>query len=241
MVAPLEEPCVIVVEGKTDQHVVLHLLGGSDPRFADYKVDEQERSLILRRSESVDGEIAICEEGSVQELCGSIEWRLKASGLRRIGFVFDANDNPNARWERVRNEILKVLPDLKRVIPAKPTSEGVWNSKNGLAVGMWMMPDNKSKGAVEDFLVRMIPDGDYCWGQARNYVGEVGKKRKTLRPRKIFASKDARKAEIHAWLAVQENPGSPPGLGIGAGYFKSNIAEVQLFQDWLVKLQAVSA
>lgn len=237
MASPSNAPRVIAVEGKTDMHVVLPMLKAGDPRFADCKVEQNSGALVVQLPGDKDRHLAICEEGNIENLSKRIKTRLQVSGLERIGFVFDANSNPDNRWKQIRGRVLDVLPDLETSIPEKPSFGGVWVAKSNPAVGMWMMPDNKNKGAIEEFLVPMIDSKDHCWKQAQNYVEEVSKKRKDFPKRMIFPERKTMKAKIHAWLAVQENPGSPPGTAIRSGYFNPDTPETQSFRDWLKNLQ----
>ena len=64
------------------------------------------------------------------------------------------------------------------------------------------MPDNRYTGMLEDFLARLIKeDSRELFEYARDCV--VEEKRKGANIRKNHAIK----AEVHTWLAWQENPG----------------------------------
>lgn len=64
------------------------------------------------------------------------------------------------------------------------------------------MPDNREPGELEDFTQRLIPDHDPVWPLARDYVAGIPESNRKFRPGKVS------RAEVHAWLATRESPGS---------------------------------
>jgi hypothetical protein len=54
-------------------------------------------------------------------------------------------------------------------------------------------------------------------------------------PDKRFKDSFRSKAEIHTWLAWQEEPGTPLGLAVTKKYL-SNVDSAQTFLDWLNRL-----
>lgn len=216
MIPPSSDKRVIVVEGKTDFHVVSNLLKKDNLQLQVYSEDGS------------DG------EKGIELLLKKIPMRLE-SELECIGFVFDANGNPVNRWKQVRNQILKSHPKaekmkLDRCIPEMPVSKGICVSDYKPVVGMWMMPNNKDEGTIEKFLSYMIHPEDLCWKYAQKYIENVPETERK------FHNKYVTKANIHAWLAVQKEPGNPPGTAIAAGYLNIEEPKVQPFREWLGKL-----
>ena len=208
MTRPSNAKRVVVVEGETDRHFVSHFLDANGLKL---NVEVTKR---------------------VGTLLKDIGPRLKGEP-ERIGFVFDANGNPDDRWGEVRSKIVDVVSELEKHIPKKPSSGEVWATNLGSFVGMWMMPDNKSAGELEDLIFKMIDDGD-CWKHAREYVEKLPAKERR------FPKNKTKKAMVHAWLAVQKKPGGPPGAVIKKamddGYINTNTPEAQSFRDWLQRL-----
>ena len=99
-----------------------------------------------------------------------------------------------------------------------------------------MMPNNKDTGAIEEFLTYMIHLKDHYWKHAQDYVETILQEGKQFPERKTIKEKNISKANIHAWLAVQEEPGNPPGTAIEAGYFDAESVKVQPFRQWLRNL-----
>jgi len=92
-------------------------------------------------------------------------------------------------------------------------------------IGIWLMPDNSTAGALEDFVAKMIPDGDPVWPLAKDYIGKVPETALFTNPSK---------AEIRAWLATRERP--LMGASIRAGALDTDGPLCQAFAAWLTRL-----
>lgn len=233
---------IIVVEGKTDLHVILHLLEKSNPNMRCERVNNY--TSVARLPGKRNLQINICQEGSFSELCDEIEVWLMKPKLECVGFVFDANGDPRRNWQRVRNRILRVYeelqdipsPELREIFCETPVPGGIWVRDCVPKVGMWMMPNNKDTGAIEEFLAYMIRQEDHCWEHTQKYVKTIFQEGIRFPKRKVLKEKNIPKANIHAWLAVQEEPGKPPGTAIKTGYFDTENLRVQAFRQWLGNL-----
>jgi hypothetical protein len=76
------------------------------------------------------------------------------------------------------------------------------------------MPDNRSAGSLENLLRDLIPADDPLIGHAEKSTAAAKKNHNAN-----FKAKDRLKAELHAWLAWQERPGTPFGSAINQNYF----------------------
>ena len=158
-------PRVLLVEGPDDKHVVIHL---------------RERSGLAQNFE-------IVEKEGINALLDSIEVEVDIPGRTVLGIVLDANDNPNARWQaltdrlnRLRQEDHFDLPEL----PSRPEPSGTI-IEGRLRIGVWLMPDNRSTGELEDFVGSMIPSGDPVWPLAEAYIDGIPRRQiVSLRPAK---------------------------------------------------------
>lgn len=229
---------IIAVEGKADLHIIWHLLKINNPEAR--KIESGNQSLVMRMPGEKNIRIEIYQERGIDQLCNQVSTRIKKSGLESIGFVFDADGDPKGRWKQVGRRILEVYKEvypadhstLKKAFYETPVSEGVWVRDCSLKVGVWMMPNNKSAGTIEDFLSDMVPPENPRWQHAKNYFGTVFAEKKHLLGYKLFPRTKTSKARIHAWLAVQENPGTLPGKAIKSGYFNTKNPKSLLFQKW---------
>lgn len=67
-----------------------------------------------------------------------------------------------------------------------------------LRVGVWLMPDNQSRGMLEDFAGQLVPPEDELWDKAKLNVDEI------VNPR--FPEEHTAKAYIYTWLGWQKEP-----------------------------------
>lgn len=197
---------VLMVEGKDDQHVVMHVCGS--------------RGL---------GKINVIHpyEG-IEPLTDAISTRVKESDITALGILVDADTNLAARWQSVRQRLIssgyEAVPDLPEqdgtVIPAPDGSILP-------RVGIWLMPNNSVPGILEDFLAFLVPDGDPLFAhveQALNTIPAASRR---------FTDLSAPKAKIHTWLAWQEEPGRPLGQAIAARYLDASLPSGDKFAGWL--------
>ncbi len=194
---------VLLVEGRNDLHVIHHIFcrrTGTEPIFAT-KVKED-----------------------VQRLLKSIPVEVKAPGLVQLGIIVDANDDLNARWQAVRNKLLSAG------IPCPPEPESAGTIIDGFPrIGIWLMPNNKSTGELEDLIQGMIPDGDPVWPLSEAYIDGIPKPQRMFRPGKIT------RAKVHAWLATRSDP-RPMGTAIKATDLIVDTEECVDLVDWLRRL-----
>ena len=210
-----EQP-TLRVEGKDDQHALIHLLI---------------RHGIDRDSMPAEYPTIAIDEGK-NGVLDSIEVSVKTHSGRAVGFVLDADSPIGARWMAVVDRLKKV--DV--TMPSSPPPEGFvgesirYRSK----VGVWLMPDNQLDGKLETFLQTLIDDADPLIGhatQATDRAKEIGAE---------FSEPDRIKAVIHSWLAWQEDPGKPYGTAICARFFKHDSPAANAFVKWFRKLFDIS-
>ena len=91
------------------------------------------------------------------------------------------------------------------------------------------MPDNKSQGELEDFVLKMMPDGDKIWPLSRKYIENI-----PVSDRKFVLEKTG-KAKLYAWLATRKEPGRI-GAAFGAHDLEIDGDLCQSFLTWLINL-----
>ena len=142
-----------------------------------------------------------------------------------LGIMLDANDHPDRRWLGVVNRLRKAGVEP----PPTPPTDGIIPTTGLPRVGVWMMPDNQSPGELEDFLKEMIRDDDPVWPLAQRYIDDI-----PLEHRKFQEGKRLR-AQVHAWLAAQEEP-RPPWQAIGVHDLAIDGPLCERFTEWLRQL-----
>ena len=92
------------------------------------------------------------------------------------------------------------------------------------------MPDNQTKGILEDFLRFLVPTESHLLNHALSSVATIpeGERR--------FTELVEPKAIIHTWLAWQKEPGKPLGTAITARYLDHDVAQVDVLMAWLTRL-----
>ena len=93
---------------------------------------------------------------------GAISTEAKSSRLRILGIIVDANGDAQQRWIAVRNRCSTELPDLPPLPDQVPSSGFLCSRSDGFEFGVWIMPDNQHQGALEHFLLGLVPS-DARW------------------------------------------------------------------------------
>ena len=193
---------ILLVEGQDDMHVVQHLRDCSQPML----------------------QFSTLDKGGLSRLLPAIGVEIKVSGRRAVGIVVDANNDLQARWDIVVEQIksVKIQP------PDNPDPAGtiIFGTPR---IGVWLMPNNQSSGELEDFVEEMIPDEDPVWPRARDYIQSIPDADRKFRDSKML------KAELFAWLATRKMPGRM-GASIGAGDLLVDKELSMTFAAWLRRL-----
>ena len=150
------------------------------------------------------------------------------SGSKSIGVILDANDSFDTRWSRVRERCRKVAADFPEDLP---TSSIVHVTTEGLRIGVWIMPDNRSRGMLETFLsFLLIPERIPLWEFARDSCD---------RARGIagcHSPSHRDKACVHTYLALGEPPGLSLPYSILKRAFDARLPLAEGFANWFVEL-----
>lgn len=197
---------VLLVEGNDDQHVLWNLF----------------------KSYSIPVSFSVEQCGSDSGVFKELGVRLKGSTTQAIGIVLDADVHPEGRWNSIKGVLKKFdYPE----IPDEPQSYGALVAREGKPrIGIWLMPDNVTQGMLEDFVCLLIPDGDELFNYAKTCINDMSS---DLR---LFKDAHQSKAEIHTWLAWQQDPGTPMGLAIQKKYLKPDQGKVPDFLKWVERV-----
>ena len=104
---------ILLVEGKSDLHVVVH---------------------ICKQHECTPP--CISNKESIDKLLQSIGPEINVSERQTVGILVDANDDLDARWNSVRDKLLKNGVKL----PSRPVPDGtIIDTKGKPRVGIWLM------------------------------------------------------------------------------------------------------
>lgn len=202
---------LLLVEGKDDEHVLKHICGNR----GGFRLDE------IKSHQGVDNLIANLAE----------ELRAAVEENDVVGVVVDADVDLPSRWTRIRNQIIEAGYS---VVPEHPDVEGtIVLPPNGSLLpraGVWIMPNNETRGILEDFLKFLVPHPDELLDYAQKSVNGIPDVWRQ------FRDLDRPKALIHTWLAWQENPGQPYGTAITSRFLNPEVPEVDVLVSWLKRL-----
>jgi hypothetical protein len=153
---------------------------------------------------------------------------LKTNGLESLGMVIDADADMNDRWQAIYTSCRSFIPDLPEALPETGL---IHKTEQGIRFGIWVMPDNRSRGMLETFLSLMIPDNsDSLWQYAKAATEEAKKIGAPFIPNHID------KANIYTWLAWQCPPGQPFPYALKDKIFDPTHPQAQKFVAWFKQL-----
>jgi hypothetical protein len=197
----------LLVEGKDDQAVI--------------------KALCARFNIPENFEIIDCEGYS--KLIEQLPLRLiKQSDVDTVGIIVDADSDIASRWISLCDLFGKMgfeLPDLT------PENGLVIQSASRIKVGIWLMPNNQINGMLEDFASFLIPNDDKLIPVVKETLDSI-ESRELNKYKYIHRSK----AEIHSWLALQEDPGTRMGLAITKRYLTTDQEICLRLIDWVKSL-----
>jgi hypothetical protein len=128
---------------------------------------------------------------------GRIETRLKL--VTHLGILLDADENAQACWDSIRNRE-KLKARYSEFPSTIPKTGFIARAADEPKFGVWIMPDNTSRGMLETFLLHLRPTSPLL-----EYSAEVvAEAKKRGAP---FSEANRDKAQIHTWLAWQDPPG----------------------------------
>lgn len=177
------------------------------------------------------------EDNVFIKVCGSVEKAIElfrilidkqAASNRVLGIVVDADAAISGRWQRIS----QILTDSKKYnVPEVLPEEGLVLypiDADDPKIGVWVMPDNRLNGMLEDFLV-MLAVND------KELLDEVDVTLERIESKELNKYKAVHKAKarIHTFLAWQEEPGTSMGNAIAKSYLKADSDQAVLFVNWL--------
>lgn len=205
----------ILVEGKSEQTVIPELcrLCGVQQRFDIEKAN------------------------SLEELKRALKTLLKSSNtLTKLWVVIDADTHFERAWQSVKDILLrsgKYSFDSKMAMPSgglivEPDDPG------DLTIGVWIMPNNTDVGMLEDFMLRLIPEGDTLIGRVERNVSELNAERE--KHPGLFKEVHYSKARIHTWLAWHDVPGESLSVAVQKRLFAIDNDLCHSFAEWIGRL-----
>ncbi len=147
-------------------------------------------------------EICVRPSRGIGNLIKNIKNIIKAEDTKAVGIMVDANSDLIERWNSITCQIRSAGINLSSEInlPDNPDPRGVI-IKGTPRVGVWMMPDNKTPGEIEDFIAKLIPHSDPIWPKSQRYIDSISEEHRR------FSSAKITKAKTYAWVSTRKRPG----------------------------------
>jgi hypothetical protein len=198
-----------MVEGEEDKRVIPQLIEAYGIPWG------KTRATAIVDIEAYDG---------IENLMAAIGTELQASDRKALGIVVDADEDGGGRWQRLRQACARSIPNCPETLPPKGL---VVKTDNDIQFGVWMMPDNCSRGMLETFLMYLVPDPtNVVWEYAQVAFQEAQNLGAPFRE----AHRD--KARIHTWLAWQDPPGQQLHSAVMQKILRPGHPTAQAFIDW---------
>ena len=140
----------LLVEGNNDMHVVYKLC----KRF---EIEE-------------NFEIIDCK--TISKIFPILSVTVDQADIQTIGLIIDADFDLTVQWNNCRKELLKIGYE----VPEKPDTEGTIIISNNLPkLGIWVMPNNQTKGMLEDFMQMLIKENDLLLPRVKIILDDLEK------------------------------------------------------------------
>ncbi len=153
---------------------------------------------------------------------------LKSSEIRRLGIVIDANSKFESRWQSLQDRGSEVFLDFPKSLPEDGL---IVQDAGGKRMGIWVMPDNRSSGMLEDFLSHLVPAAsERLWKFAQDSAREAAALGAAYR------ESHSSKAAIHTWLAWADPPGQSLGTALLRRCLDPHAPMTSSFVAWFKKL-----
>ena len=119
--------------------------------------------------------------------------------------------------------------------PIDPDLEGtIIYESDQPTIGIWIMPNNEIPGMLEHFCRFLVPTDDCLWEHAESIV------RKVMQVECRFPDPHVMKAQMHSWLAWQNEPGKPLGQAITKKFLDAQAPYALQFVAWIRRLYGLN-
>lgn len=180
----IHQPKRLFVEGFDEQRVIPQLIESHGVAWGE------------KRAEWI---VEIVEAGGISKLLDPelLSTHFDDPTLTHLGLLLDADDDAEAAFRAARGRCLRAFPTL----PVSPAVGGVVVESEGRTLGIWVMPDNLSRGMLETFLAVLVDASDPVWRHA------IAAREQAVALGAPIKASHHDKADVHTWLAWRDPPG----------------------------------
>jgi len=123
---------ILLVEGDEDKRVIPELIEANGIKWGESK---QDHIVYIKSCDGIDN---LLDKNLINT-------ELKASSLKIIGIIIDADEHPHDRWQSIRNCIIDKFPDIPENIPNTCLTQ---HPHDEIKIGIWIMQDKKERGIL---------------------------------------------------------------------------------------------
>ena len=203
---------ILLVEGPHDASVISGLLQKHRIQIPDFKIE-------------------VCV--GLTNLLTKLDLYLKnSSAYDVIGVVVDADTSVESRWQQLRDRLLKFGKYACKRMPLNETGMIVCPiDAEDARAGVWILPNNKYQGTLENFLLDMVPQDDELLEEVERELVHLEKENLNR-----YENKSRDKAKVHTYLSWEENPGCSLNTAIVSRILDSNTELANGFVMWIKNL-----
>ena len=178
------------------------------------------------KNNQININFGFCNCGNDSKVLSALNSLLRKSETQIIGVILDADEDIDACYQKIKNQIKDFYP----ILPVKfPKTGLVLAPENLPKLGIWIMPNNQDNGALEDFYLKLVTGIDTDF---------IKKCIKTAKQKKLtsFKPQHKNKAIMHTYFAWQDKPGMPLYSAINKIALNYNKEIAKNFKVWIEKL-----
>jgi len=185
-------------------------------------------------------------QGSDVTLLANMADAIRNATDQPVGFVLDIDVKCSDRWSAVCGALREFNLDLPNACP----ETGYFGKLSDYPhrFGVWLMPDCATDYTkLEHLCQTLLPHNDPLWPHvlisvtgAVTLVNQANVSCGSQPKWSSFKDADRIKAEIHTWLAWQQEPGKPMGAAINAHFLNHDSAQAMSFLRWIKELYGMS-
>lgn len=178
---------------------------------------------------NVDIEIKVC--GGVDVMSDELRLYLKnPSAYSAVAVIADADTNTNSRWQQIRNVLHNTgLYKCNRLpLPSEGAVLVSVDSDISLKAGAWIMPNNEYSGALEEFLLEMVPAEDDLMVEVDDKLLDLESQSKQR-----YAGKDRNKAKVQTYIAWERKPGISVATAVKSRILNPHTPTADKFVEWI--------
>lgn len=218
-----------------EKHILL-VEGSSDQKFFKQLLKDLELKTEIEPKVPRDIEAKIFRNGLqplYQQLKLQIDLLLRGQ-ITRLGVVVDADyaEQELNGFVNRRRQLVSILADKGFTITEQPESEQgeIFHHSSGAKLGLWIMPDHRHDGMIEDLLLSCIKtDLNPLKEHAQLVVEQLGALQQ-------FADHRTCKAYLATWLAWQDEPGISHAYAYYQDRFDKLNPSLVVLKSWLKSL-----